>query len=50
MTALANTSSNCKRQTHPLVGEDVNKDYESKCSVKEKMPVVILKGLVVKTN
>jgi hypothetical protein len=23
MTALANTSSNCKRQTHPLVREDV---------------------------
>jgi hypothetical protein len=33
MTALARISSNCKRQTHHLVREDVNKGYNRKCSV-----------------
>jgi hypothetical protein len=33
MTVLARTSSNCKRQTHPLVRVAVTKDYDRKCSV-----------------
>jgi hypothetical protein len=49
MTALARTSRNCIRQTHPLVREVLHKDYESKYSV-EKMLVVSLKGLVAKKN
>jgi hypothetical protein len=35
MTALSRTSSNCKRQNHPLVREDV-KDYNRKGSVEKK--------------
>jgi hypothetical protein len=50
MTALAGTSSNCKLQTHPLVREDVHKDYNRKCSVGKEYCVVSLKGLVAKTN
>jgi hypothetical protein len=35
MTALARTSSNCKRQTPPLVRED----YDCKGSVKKKKKI-----------
>jgi hypothetical protein len=35
MTALVRASNNCKRQTHPLVIEDVTKDCHSKCSVEK---------------
>jgi hypothetical protein len=49
VTALVRDSSNCKRQTHPLVREDVTKDYHRKFSV-EIILVVIVKGLVAKTN
>jgi hypothetical protein len=50
MIALTRASNNCKRQTHPLVREDVNMDYENKYSVEKKMLVMILKRLVAKTN
>jgi hypothetical protein len=50
MTALARTSRNCKRHTHPLVREDVTKDYHRKGSIGKKLQVVSLKGLVAKTN
>jgi hypothetical protein len=49
ITALATTSSNSKRQTHPLVRQDLHKDYERKYSV-EKMLVVSLEGLGAKMN
>jgi hypothetical protein len=35
MIALARASSNCKGQTHPLVREDIIKDYNRKCSVEK---------------
>jgi hypothetical protein len=50
MTALARASSNCKRQTHPLVREMLRKDYKCKGSVEKKLLVVSLKGFVAKTN
>jgi hypothetical protein len=48
MTALARASSNCKRQTHPLVREHVRENR--KCSFEKKILVVSLKGLVAKIN
>jgi hypothetical protein len=51
MTAMAKASSNCKRQTHPLVRRMLHKDYDRKCSVEKKtLQVVSLKGIVAKTN
>jgi hypothetical protein len=50
MTALVRTSSNCKRQTHTLIREDVRKDYNRKGSVEKRMLAVSLKGFVAKTN
>jgi hypothetical protein len=49
MTALARTTSNCKR--HIILSSErmLHKDYERKGSV-EKMLVLSLKGLVTKTN
>jgi hypothetical protein len=35
MTALAKISSNCKRQTHPVVREDITEDYNRKGSVEK---------------
>jgi hypothetical protein len=47
MAALARTSSNYKRQAHPLV----RVDYNRKCSVeKKKLLVVNLKGFVAKMD
>jgi hypothetical protein len=50
MTALARTRGNCKRQTHPVVREDVHKDNDYKYSVGKILLVVILNWLVAKTN
>jgi hypothetical protein len=51
MITLARASSNCKRQTHRLVREDIHKDYDSNGSAeKKKMLAVSLKGLVAKRN
>jgi hypothetical protein len=48
---LARISTNCKRQTHLLVREDVTTDYHKKFSVEKKRVLVeSLKGLVAKTN
>jgi hypothetical protein len=49
MTALARTSSNCERETYPLVREGLYKDYENKCSV-EKNTNLYLEWLGAKTN
>jgi hypothetical protein len=50
LTALARTSSNCKRQTHPLVREDITQGLELQVFIwKIKLLVVSLKGLVAKT-
>jgi hypothetical protein len=46
MTALATANSKCKRQTHPLVSEDVAASVQ----LNKKMLVVVLKGLGAKTN
>jgi hypothetical protein len=51
MTALTKASRNCKRQTYPLVRENVNmRTIIARVQLKKKMLVVSLKGLVVKTN
>jgi hypothetical protein len=44
------TSSKCKRQTHPLVREDVTKRLCPQVFSWKKMLVASLKGLVAKTN
>jgi hypothetical protein len=50
MNTLARASSICKCQTHPLVREDVYKDYDRRCSFEKKILAVSLKGLGAKTN
>jgi hypothetical protein len=50
MTALARTSSNYKRQTHPRQKLSYIKITKAIVQLKEKILVVILKGLVAKTN
>jgi hypothetical protein len=41
MNALARVSSNCKRQTHPLVEKVLCKDYDRRCSNKKILPWVL---------
>jgi hypothetical protein len=36
MTALLKPTSNCKQQTHPLVRQDVHKDYNCNFQLKKK--------------